>query len=348
MHHNQELEHTLEILTPAYRPKTIVGREQEHAALEDVLTSIGSRNLYVYGPRGTGKTLLTQATIEALPEETTTHYVPCTQYDSQYKVITRLYQLLTGVDKGRGHRTDQIQQDLTQHLTDSNTVIVLDDIDFLLANDGEDLLYYLSRMDNRSNTSIICVSTNPPDKFTQIEDRTLSSLQPWYVNIKAYTAPQVYRILEERFREGSLLDSVEREALTLIAVHTRNIQLGLLWLAQAAATADESITEDIVRGVKPAVNQSYREFLLSDFTKHHYTLLEAISQIETETQDRAATGAIYDRYKSLCQHTGEDPLTHRRIDDFLIQLELLDAIEINHRTGGTLGRTREIRLKQFL
>jgi orc1/cdc6 family replication initiation protein len=335
-------------LNPTHIPETIVNRDDEQAGLVDSLTAADARNLYLYGSRGTGKTLLIRKFLQDHPHNTRTCYISCIQFDTQYQVLRQLYRSLTDEDINNGYHTAQLQQRIEDRLSDHNLILVLDEIDFLLENDGSDLLYYLSRMEHSDNISLVMISANHPNPRTVIGDRALSSLQPWYLTFEPYTAEQAYEILQERLREASMLDSVTREALTLIVATTRNIQLGLHWLEQAAATPNEQITEELLRNIKSAAAQRYRDVLLTNFSPHHHLLLEAISQLVTERDEGVRAGAVYDRYQELCESTSRDVLTNRRISDFITHLALLDIIDIDHHSGGKEGRTREIRLNELL
>jgi len=345
---NEDFADSLTALNPDHVPETIVNRDDEQTVLLDALSETAARNLYLRGPRGTGKTLLTRRTLEELPPGTTTCYISCTQFDTQYQVLRQLYRSLTNDNVNNGYHTAQLQQLIEERVADKELVLVLDELDFLLENDGNELLYYLSRMKHSTNINLVTISANHSNPQPVIEDRALSSLQPWYITFKQYTAEQAYDIFQERLREASMLGSVTREALTLLAATTRNIELGLLWLGQAATTAEEQITEDLLRNVKSAAEQRYRDSLLTQFSPHHHILLEAISQLVVENGGSVYSGAVYDRYTEICDTMGRDALTHRRVSDFIVHLELLNIVDVNKYHGGEYGRTRDIRLTQFL
>jgi len=73
-----------------------------------------------------------------------------------------------------------------------NTVIILDDVDFLLQKDGDGLLYYLSRT---KDVSLVVVSSNHADPSSVLEERTYSSLHPRKASIEPYTDSIVLRPL---------------------------------------------------------------------------------------------------------------------------------------------------------
>ena len=335
-------------LASGHIPETIVYRDDEQDALKDALSTTDLPNLYIHGPRGTGKTLLMKTGLHALPSNFKTCYISCIQFSTAYQVLRQTCRALEGKDVNAGHHTSHLQERIQDRLAECPLALVLDDVGFLLNHDGGDLFYVLSRMENRENASIFAISSNYENPYPFVDDRVLSSLQPWYITFRKYTAKEAYRILEERLRAAGLLDQVDREALTLIVATTRNIELGLQWLQQAAATAEERITESLLRNVKSAAAQRYRDLQLKKFSRHHHTLLEAISQLTTERNDDIFTGRIYDRYNELCQGQPTEPLGHRRITDLLQHLELLDLISVTHHPGGKQGQTREIHITHFL
>lgn len=68
----------------------------------------------------------------------------CRRNNTQYKVLSDIYRALFDEDINDGFHTATLQQEL-KHFLAREAVIILDDLDFLLLNNGDDLLYYLSR-----------------------------------------------------------------------------------------------------------------------------------------------------------------------------------------------------------
>jgi len=329
-------------LGPDYIPDALVNRDEETVRLIDVLSTPGS-HIHVYGPRGTGKTLLTRNTLDDPTVDADTCVLSCTRSDTQYKVLAQLADTLTGTDIGSGHHTAQLQDHLADHLSDTALVIVLDDIDFLLANDGNDLLYYLSRLGHDALT-IVTLSAAHSDLSAVIDERTYSTLQPKQLTLNPYTITETYRILDQRARTALSRDHpFPKDALSTIAMDTANISLGLFWLHTAADAADDRITEDLVHNVRSDAVQRYRHHLLTDFSPHHQLLCDAINSLTDDT-DPVHTGTIYDRYETRCRSDGRESLTTRRLSDYLKDLERLGIIQADYHYGGAEGKTREIQL----
>jgi orc1/cdc6 family replication initiation protein len=324
--------------------KDIINRQRERTALRDALTSPGPGNVHIYGPRGSGKTSVTHTVLDDLPNEIQTVYLTGMEHDTQYKVLERLAAELTGEELGSGYHTSDLQHQIEDHLYDTTAVVVLDEVDFLLENDGNDLLYYLSRIDADAQLTTVCISANHDDLAEVIDDRTYSSFHPRQITFDPYSVDQARRILAEH-DIGSLDPlSVSPQAFGYIASQTQNLRRGLHWLQYAADTVEDTLTQDEVKEIEHPARQLYWDVLLKDFSIHHHYLLEAIDQLSAETVDSIYTGEIYDRYEELCEISGKDSLSQRRLSDYLRHLELLHIIQADYHRGGKEGKTREITL----
>lgn len=334
-------------LEPSYIPTQFIGRDEVQEALHTLFaveTEASLQNLHVYGPRGTGKTHLLQRFLTTFPPTVTTCYLSGIPHDTQYKALERLYQQLTGTELGTGHHVADIQRRIREHLTLS-TIIIIDEVDFLLANDGDDLLYFLTRLEN---TAVITVSAHQLSIADALDDRTVSSFQPQTLEVDAYSPREARQILGERARQALEPDSVEQAALTRIAETTQNITLGLMWLRVAAETAeqnkDDQIIETQVQKLASRAYHEYVEYMLEEFTPHHDRLYEALDRLTQDGEPPFVTGTVYEAYRDQCAMAGVPALSDRRVSDFLTDLDLLDLIDMTYHYGGEKGKTREITL----
>ncbi|NLV13243.1 Cdc6/Cdc18 family protein [Haloarcula argentinensis] len=325
-----------------YIPKQITNREREQSELSNVLPEGSAQNLFIHGSRGTGKTHLTHLTLEETADEVNKCYIPCDGHDTQYKALKQIYRNLSNEEIGDGYHTSDLQRKVVEKTQAVDTLIVLDEVDFLLLNDGNDLLYFLSRMETRGNTGLILISSNHEELKNQVEERTYSSLQPRRIGFEPYTAEEAYEILVARARKSLKPQSLQKAALTYIASTTQNITSGLYWLKHAAETTDSIITESHVQQVQETAFEKYAGHQLNNFSEDHRLLYQAVQELETERENEIRTGMIYDRYQELCQTYNENTLSKRRLSDFLKHLELLNLIESQYHYGGSKGKTREI------
>ena len=131
-------------------------------------------------------------------------------------------------------------------------IIILDEIDILLKNDGDGLLYTLTRTDNVSIASI----SNFVDFKQFIKPRVRSSLRDREIVFPPYNAQQLVDILNERselsFNNGVLHDEVIPLCAALAAKEEGDARYALDLLRTSGELADEKGTdmvyEDYERG----------------------------------------------------------------------------------------------------
>lgn len=330
---------------PPTTDQPIIDREDQRHALQNWFTRSVPDHLHIYGPRGTGKTALTRTILEPRPRGTTGHYLSCIQYDTQYKVLRHLCNTVLDSHVSSGYHTSQLQRCLTERWTPDDVILILDEIDFLLRNDGNDLLYYLSRQ-FPDGLRLVLISANHPDLTTEIDDRTHSTLHPRRIQFDPYTETDAAQILANRARNIQRDTDLADGALTAITSTTTNIRLALHWLATALDADHDTVTRDHVDAVKEDAIDRYHDTLLADFTTHHDRLLTAITDLAAAT-DSLRSGTVYREYQDRCRAADDSPLTVRRISTFLKHLELLGIITSRYHYGGKKGKTREINLQQF-
>lgn len=321
-------------------PQEITDRKQVQKQLDQ---SLGSQNLHIHGPRGTGKTALVKKKLQGLDRKTC--YISCLEHDTQYKVLQELVSQLTEKEVASGYHTSQLHRKIEEHSEVFDLVLVLDEFDFLLLNDGDDLLYVLSRLGNQ--TRIVCITANTVELEKQVEARTYSSLHPRRIQFEPYTGKQVYEILADRASKSLEKQSVHRNAVTYIASTTQNAEIALTWLRTAAQTADDTVTEELVEDVKEDAYQIYIEERLNKLSKHHKFLYQGVEELSREKGPVVSAGDIYQRYRTVAEERGKDPLSDRRISDYLKQLEQLNLVSAEYHYGGKKGKTREVQLRQL-
>lgn len=336
-----------EPLQPEYIPSDFVNRENTTTALTNLIGPESSRNIHLQGPKGTGKTHLTLLQLNEL-DQVNTCYIDCKNSDTQYKALRQIIQSLTEEPVNTGYHTSDLQRKIEERTGAIHTVIVLDEIEFLLENNGDSLLYFLSRMKNQATVNVITISNQTLNLQKQVEERTFSSLQPYPIQLEPYTGEEVYDIILDRARKSLKPQTVQKSSLTYIASKTTNPRLAIQWLKTAAQQADKIITETHVQKFEEKAVNEYIDQLLEPFTEHHSLLLQAIQELAENNDITIQTGDVYQSYQKLCQSQEQESLSNRRISDYIKTLELLNLIKAEYHYGGSKGKTREIKIREII
>jgi len=240
-----------------------------------------------------------------------------------------------------GHHTSELKRKIEQKAESTHTIVVIDEIRFLLENDGDGLLYYLSRT---QNISTVVISLDAKVLETQLEERTQSSFRPQKIGFEPLDDSRHYQALHRRAQDGLKKQTVQKSALEHIVSETSNMGISLHWLRTAAETASNLVYKSTVEEARSKAIQNYVEERLTDFTKHHLLLYRLIRESSTK-QDVTQSGEIYQRYQQFCRDRSMSSLSKRRISTYLKHLELLHLIEVQYHYGGQTGKTREIRMR---
>jgi cell division control protein 6 len=217
----------------------IVGRDEQLESIVSFLKPAlqGNRppNMLLYGPAGTGKSLIinavTQQIIDLCKSKGVTFGVVdinCQPINTLDQAVYELVQTVatdvgtevgvpeTGVSTKRKYRR---LYELINEYYDS-VIFILDEIDLLIGRRANDepayskLLYQLSRASNTNDIEgrvSVAALTNDPRFLENIDGRAESSFNPRDVYFPDYDANQLRKILENRrdaFRPNALTDDV--------------------------------------------------------------------------------------------------------------------------------------------
>lgn len=331
------------LLNTCQKAVDIVDRDKEIADLKETMKD-GTSNIHIYGARGTGKTILGRRLADSSPDSADACYLNCTTHETQYKALIALCSHFSGQEIKTGQHTSQLQNQLREITSGEETIIVLDEVDFLLENDGNELIYFLSRM--HGQTRIITISSNYPTLSSILDGRTYSSYRPRSIRFPPYTTDQLAAILRAQMAEQRTQAHNITPFLEFIADATSNAKFALHWLDYAINLDVDDTPAKIAKRAREKATTQYWYHLLNDFTTHHVILLESISQLEAEYGTKIRSGDAFRRYREMCEIVEERPLSNRRVSDYLRDLELLDIVETERLLGGKLGRTTKLQLNR--
>jgi archaeal cell division control protein 6 len=356
-----------EILRESYIPSRLPHRENQLKQVGEVLAPAlrGElpSNLLIYGKIGTGKTAVVQQVRQEfqrrseLPKRLTFITVNCGNIDTPYSLLQTIGNALAAKESERiptGWSLDRVQGAVRELMDarEGTLILLLDEIDRLVARSGDGLLYTLSQLNTELSRARLCLVGISNDlKFTNnLDARVRSRLNEEKILFPPYGAQQLEDILRDRahevFRDGVVDPGVLERCAAYAALENGDARraLALLRLAAEMAERDRSkrISVDHVVKAKSRLELDIIVECCRTLPSHCKVLLYAILQAYERRRGAVATGEIYEGYCRLCQRLGLQPLHARSISNYLSELENLGLIRATIVSRGRGGRTREI------
>lgn len=356
-----------EILRESYVPSRLPHRENQiHQVAEVLAPALRGElpsNLLIYGKIGTGKTaVVQQVRLEfqrrpELPKRLTFIAVNCGNIDTPYSLLQTIGNTLAAKESDRiptGWSLDRVQAAVRELMDarEGTLLLILDEIDRLVARSGDGLLYTLSQLNTELGRARLCLVGISNDlKFTNnLDARVRSRLNEEKILFPPYGAQQLEDILRDRagevFRDGVVDPGVIERCAAYAALENGDARraLALLRLAAEMAERDRSkrISVDHVIKAKSRLELDIIVECCRTLPSHCKVLLYAILQAYERRRGAVATGEIYEGYCRLCQRLGLQPLHARSISNYLSELENLGLIRATIVSRGRGGRTREI------
>src|SRR4030042_2703829 len=165
-----------EVLRHDYIPERLPHREEQirllGEAVSPVLKDARGSNIFIYGNTGTGKTAVTKYVLSHLEVKAKEYgapvrfcYVNCRRTGSEYRVFAALSQSLGLPVPFTGLSVGEVFDRFRNGLETARTIliVVLDEVDSLVKDRGDSLLYELTRINenlSKSKVAIIGISND--------------------------------------------------------------------------------------------------------------------------------------------------------------------------------------------
>jgi cell division control protein 6 len=275
----------------------IVGRDEQ---LDDIITYLRPAlqgdlppNMLLYGPSGTGKSLIINAVCQQVIELSNSQggrfgviRINCQTIKSHDRAVYRLVEnaaAKAGVDTGvpeSGISTDQKLHRFYEILSTEfdSVIIILDEVDLLVGRqrDPNDepayskLLYQLSRASQLGRIEghvSVAALTNDPRFMQDLDGRAESSFNPQGVVFPDYDASQLRSILERRrdaFHDGVLADDIIPLSAAFAAQDHGDARKAIDLFRKAGEIADRIGADSIREGhVRDAQQEAERDRTLT-------------------------------------------------------------------------------------
>ncbi len=355
-----------EVLRPDYIPDELPHREEQITKLGSILASSlrGYRpsNVFIYGLTGTGKTVVTKYVIKKLYNKAIEIgmdiiqcYINTRQDNTTYRVILRLAECVglrlpfTGISTAEAYRRFLRALDSRGGIM----IVVLDEIDFLVKRQGDELLYRLTRSgDDLHNSKISIIGiTNDLRLVEDLDPRVRSSLGEIEMVFPPYNAIQLEDILKRRAKISFNPNSIDEGVISFCAALAAREHgdarraLDLLRVAGEIAEREGStiVTREHVHKALKEIEKDRASEVIMTMPLHSKLVLLSILYL-TRNGNKTTTGDVYTYYKSLCSKIGIESVTQRRISDIIGELDMAGIITARVISRGRYGKTRIISL----
>jgi archaeal cell division control protein 6 len=357
-----------EVLRHDYLPEKLPHREEQirklGQAVAPVLKASRCSNIFIYGKTGTGKTAVTKFVLGHLESKAKEYgapvkfcYVNCRMTGSEYRVFASLSQSLGLSIPFTGLSVGEVFDRFRTGLDAARTIfiVVLDEIDALIKERGDGLLYELTRINEalqKSKVAIIGISNDLRLKEF-LDPRVFSSLSEEEMVFRPYDAGELRNILLERsklgFFDGTLSDAALGICSALAAAEHGDARRALDLLRMAGEVAERQgskiILEEHVRDAEKHIEHNKVFEALKNSTLHSKLVLLSVYHLSKASGVSATTGEIYDVYNELCGEIGVSLLTQRRLGTLVNELDALGLLNSKVVSMGRYGRTKKIRLE---
>ena len=353
----------------AFEPSNLPHREQEVDALVrnlvDALNGHIPSNMLLYGVPGSGKTVVTRFVLGQLLEKgqemghpVQTYEINCRNVDTKYRVVQTLASQLK--QRGdypipfTGWPTDRVLETLIERMDRAGGVhiLVLDEIDNLVAKAGSDLLYSLTNINTLLKDARCCIIGISNDlNFTQeLDPRVSSRLSQEDVVFHPYGAQEIQDILQERVKMGLKIDSLEVGVIPLCSALAaqehgdarRALDLLRISVQKAEQRCQNKVDPKHVRLAQSQLEHDQVTPVLRTLPLHQKLVLFCIIINEENGLRNISTGEIVRTYSEACLKINIEALTPRRISTLLNELDTLGLIMARNVSKGRGGRSKQV------
>ncbi|MDY4579995.1 MAG: orc1/cdc6 family replication initiation protein [Candidatus Methanarcanum hacksteinii] len=366
----KELIKDKKVLQTTYLPDELPHRKDQIDKIASIISTAlnGEKpsNIMIYGMTGTGKTAVINYIGKELnkidPDKDHCFYlyVNCEIIDTAYGILYDIAkQFIDDINQKipfTGWSFEKLYKEFYEEIESRSRVfiIILDEIDHMISKKGDDIFYYLAKINehlSRSKVSIIGISNN--SKFQEmLEPKAKSRFGGESIIFPPYTKKELEDILFDRikdvFEPNVLDDSVVEYCAALASRNDGDARMAIDLLRTATDIAerngDSEITTAHVKSAKSSIEIDVVEESIKSLATQTKILLLSIIKISEKSNEIITTGDVYNEYRDIASIINVPILTQRRIGDLIQELDMMGLINASIKSLGRAGRTKEIKL----
>lgn len=357
-----------EALSSSFVPETILHRDGEIEVVSNILAPSllleRISNLLIYGFSGTGKSLVIKyvaKNLGILAADKNVNIIPVyincrlENNNTEYRLISNLCAAFGVEVPTSGLSVNALYKKMVTAIDveDKYIILILDEIEKLIQNAGDGVLYSLLRLNEsmkHAKISVIGISNNT-DLKASLDQRVKSSLSPVELVFKPYNAVEIEDILntrsDESFYDNAIEEGVIKKCAAFAAQEHGDVRKALNLLRVAGETAQQAgrnkIEEQDLDKASDILEQNITEEMIKSMTKQSKSILYSIIVVaRSKRLGKVYSGEVYDAYIKIAERYGLRRLTYRRISDLIADMDYNSLIMSRVKSNGRYGRTREL------
>ncbi|MDR0887698.1 MAG: AAA family ATPase [Candidatus Methanoplasma sp.] len=332
-----------------YVPEKLVHREEQMHRLETLFQPMirdGSPcTAFLTGSVGTGKTVTAKRFCEDMRKYCSVNsklmshtIVNCRIRSTEHGIILQLLRHFDQKYPDRGFSADEMLRSLRAHIEKDARpfVVILDEVDVLLKNNGVDLIYQLSRFNDEirrpSSISLIMISQlQIADKLDEASSSSFKRANT--IKFDRYTRNELRDIIEARAEEALIPGAIASDVMDLLADISKeygDARLAIEIIEKAAYIAEEGdegkITADDARSANAMIYSNVSESKLAGLDlKRKLALLAIARAMKKETY--VSITNVEKTYAIVCEEYEQAARKHTQFWTYVQDMEKLNILE---------------------
>jgi cell division control protein 6 len=326
-----------------------------------------AQRVIITGEVGTGKTALAQRLGADITREANKRgvnfryvYVNCRECRGKlFLILQHAVSVFRPNFPKRGYSAEEALETLMQSLDEENAymVLALDEFDSLIAQEGSDTVYKLTRLQEMrpgkpQRVSLISIIRDL--KSTEKLDASAkSTLQRNVIRLDKYGASQLTDILNDRVALAFEPSTVPEDVVDLVAElavsesGNARFAIELLWRAGKHADAEDLgvVAAECVRQAVSSIIPTIQRSELSSLGLHEKLFLLGAARVFKDSEKTYATlSEIEEGYAVVCEEYGEQPKTHTQLWKYVQLFSALGILSAEVDATGARGRSTRVSL----
>jgi cell division control protein 6 len=326
-----------------------------------------SRKILITGKTGVGKTatvkffgkLIVDAAVKRQAFIQHIH-INCRKERTSYKVLIKIMTTINPKFPKRGYSPQELLEIILEYLNNHelHLLIVLDELSYLI-NDGGDLIYSLTRLNDDSVNSKQRVSiigiVRDISCLSKLDASTMSTLQRNIIDFKNYSKEEVFDILKYRSQISLINNAIPDELMESITelVHIKgDIRYGLNLIWRACKIAEtkhlrQIDTECIRLGNQDLIPFSAQDILTSLNEQKLIFLLSITRGLKQSSKTQISIAECISIYKMICENVEIKCRSYSQLWNYLQEFKRDNFISVLIQSESFKGRKGLIEITGF-